>query len=89
MIKNFEKYRFDIDSDVAEEYVKIIISKYIDLKLDGKTLENIYYDTVTIDHMEEQQDIIRQEIFNFIKDLYSEANKIRTIEEIDASKYNL
>jgi len=89
MIKNFEKYRFDIDSDIAEEYVKIIISKYIDLKLDGKTLENIYYDTITIDHMEEQEDIIKQEILNFIKNLYSEANKIRTIEEIDASKYNL
>ena len=91
--KFFEHYELDVDAynGIAEEYVKLIISTYIDKQdLDGVTLETVYRDIVKGDDLDESQcEIIRDELKIYIKYLLTDAMKIRKVFEIDAATYNL
>ena len=89
-IKKFEKYKMDIEGgEIAEEYVKYIVSKYID-SYEDTTLEEVYVDLVKRDDLDETQaDIIRHELLSYTASLYNEAKKVRNILTINAEKYNL
>jgi len=91
--KFFEQYELDVDGDggIAEEYVKLIISTYIDKQhLEHVTLEKVYRDVVKGDDLDESQcEIIRDELKIYITFLLRYAKQIRKIFEIDAEDYNL
>jgi hypothetical protein len=90
--KFFEQYNLDVDSDsgIAEEYVKLIISTYIDKQNDGVTLEKAFIDVITGDELDDSHVyIIKNELQDFLYNLYEDAKKIREVVEIDANKYNL
>ena len=88
-IKKFEKYEFDLDNEISKEYVKLIISTYIDKKND-ETLESVYADIITGDELDEDRAyIIKNELQDYLYELFKEAKDIKKIIEIDAKKYNL
>jgi deoxyxylulose-5-phosphate synthase len=89
-IKKFEKYNIDIENgDIPEEYAKLIVSQYIDTDLDNISIEDIFADIIKSDQLYDQADIIKQEMLTYIKKLFNDTRKIRSIEEIDAQKYNI
>jgi hypothetical protein len=85
-IKKFEEYELNLDEgEIAEEYVKVILSKYIDSG-DEETLESVYNNVIRGDELEEDQaDIIKQEITEYLYNLWEDSKNIQNI--ID--KYNL
>lgn len=89
-IKKFEEYKIDVEGDdIAIEYVKYIISQYCDRKND-ESLESVYADVIKGDDLDEDQAyIIKNELQDYLYNLYEEAEKIRKIIEIDANKYNI
>jgi len=87
IIKKFEEYKFDYEDDITEEYAKFIISKTIDER--DKSLEDIFYEVGKSDELEEQQDSVQTSIIIYLEKLLKDAKNLRTIEEIEASKYNL
>lgn len=91
-LRQFEKYDFNVEDgeEITVEYTKLIISTYLDSRDENKTLEYVYYDIIKSDGLDEDQEImIKDELENYLENLYDEAKAIRTIEEIDEEKYNL
>ena len=89
-IQKFEKYSMDMDNgDIAEEYAKLIISQFIDT--DEKfNLEGVFIDTIKIDNLDEDNaNMIKQGMINYLEYLLICAKKIRMMHEIDAEKYNV
>ena len=87
-IKKFESYKLG-DDDITIEYCKLIISTYIDKK-DDETLESVYADIVKGDELDENQAyIIKNELQDYLYNLFEDAKKIRPILKIAASKYNI
>lgn len=88
-IKKFEAYQIDEEDDIVIGYTKLIISIYLDKK-NGETLESVYADVVKGDEIEEDNaNIIKNELQDYLYNLYEEASKIRSIVEINANKYNI
>jgi hypothetical protein len=88
-IKKFEEYKFEYDDDIATEYTKLIVSKYIDKK-NEETLESVYYDVVKGDDLDEDQAyIIKNTMQVYLYNLYLESKDIKTIIGIEANKYNI
>lgn len=88
-VKQFEEYTLDLDGNISEEYAKLIISTYIEKK-DDETLESVYADIINGDELDEDQAyIIKNELQDYLYNLYEEAKNIRKIIEIDANTYNL
>ena len=92
-LRKFEEYTIDIDNgdDISKEYVKLIISTYLDKKEnENETLESVYADIINKDELDEDQAyIIKNELQDYLYNLYEEAKNIREIIEIDANKYNV
>ena len=87
-IKKFESYKLG-DDDITIEYCKLIISTYID-KQDDETLESVYADIIKGDELDDDQAyIIKNELQDYLYNLFQDAKKIRPIIEIEASKYNI
>lgn len=91
--KYSEKYEFTYDGDIATEYAKFIISKFLDEE-EEKTLEDIFYEIAKSDDLidegnDDRASFVKDEILLITKQLYDMAKKIRTVDEIAASKYNL
>lgn len=88
-IKKFEEYELDVDGgEIAQEYAKLIISTYIDRT--NETIESVYAEVIKGDQLDEDQAyIIKQELQDYLYNLYEESSKIRKIIDIDAKKYNL
>jgi len=87
-----EKYKkFDSEySDITEEYAKLIISEFIDKQDNVSTLESVYAKIIKIDDLDEDQAImIKESLIDYLTRLQSDAENIRDIEEIEATKYNL
>ena len=89
-LKRFEKYQLDIDSgEIDQEYCKLIISTYLDKKND-ETLESVYAKIIIGDEIEEGNAyIIKNEMQDYLYNLYEEAKKIRSIIEIKKDKFNI
>lgn len=91
--KYTEKYEFTYDGDIATEYAKFIISKFLDEDEDGKTLEEIFYeiakDELVEGEDEDRANFVKNEILLITKQLYDMAKKIRPLEQIAGDKYNL
>jgi len=89
-LKKFEEYTLDIDSgEIAQEYCKLIISTYLDKKND-ETLESVYAKIIIGDEIEEGNAyIIKNEMQDYLYNLYEEAKKIRKIIEIEKDKFNI
>ena len=89
VVKKFEKYTIDMEEDMSTEYVKLIISTYLD-KGDESTLESVYADIIKGDELDENiAYIIKNELQDYLFELYTDSENIRTIVEIDANKYNI
>ena len=88
-LKKFEEYTLDVDGDIAEEYAKLIVSKYIDKKND-ESLESVYATIIKGDEIEEGNAyIIKNTLQDYLYNLYEEASKIRKIIEIEKDKFNI
>jgi len=90
-IKLFEEYKLDSGGDIATEYAKQIISKFIDKDItENLTLEQIFHKIVKDDNLNEsQQHIIIQELIEYTYNLNDNANQVRTILKSTTDKYNL
>lgn len=92
-VQKFEKYKWNIDSgNIATEYAKVIISKYIDEETDTSVadFERIYLNVINGDELDtDQADIIKSEMIEYLEYLTKNAKKIRPLHEIEAEKYNL
>ena len=89
IVKKFEEYEMDLDGgDIVDEYVKLIISTYID-KSESETLESVYKNIIEREYIEEQEYIIKDGLIKYLKNLYEDSKKIREIYAIDADKYNI
>jgi hypothetical protein len=86
IIKRFnEEYELDVDGgEIAEEYAKVILSKYIE---DGEnTLEHVYNSVIRGDELEEDQAfMIKDAMIDYLKNLLSDAEEVQNI----VDKYNL
>jgi len=89
-IKKFEEYELDVDGgEIAEEYVKLIISEFIDKKND-ETLESVYADVIRDDQLDDEQEyIIKNELQDYAYTLFEQSKNIRKLIEIDSKKYNI
>lgn len=88
-VKKFEEYTLDVDGEIAIEYVKLIISKYIDKKND-ESLESVYADVIKGDDLDKEQAyIIKNEMQDYLYNLFEDAKKIRSLIEIEKDKYNI
>jgi len=88
-IKIFEKYELDFDSDIGEEYAKLIISTYIDKKND-ETLESVYCDIIKKDKLAEYQEYIVKNILqDYLYELFEKSKEITNVIEIETKKYNI
>ena len=89
-LKKFEEYEIDNDGDnIAIEYAKYIISEYLDKKND-ETLESVYSEIIKGDKLDEELEyIIKNELQDYLYNLYENARKIRKIIKITADKYKL
>jgi len=91
-VKKFEEYEMDTDyGEIANEYSKLIVSRYIDKKEDDdETLESVLAQVVEDDELEEEQQMwIISELQDYLLKLYRESKKVRTLLNIKANKYNL
>jgi len=90
-IKKFnEKYEIDGEGEIAEEMAKIILSEYLDRKIDDVTLEDVFRDIIDGDELDETQEyIIKQELMDLTYNINQDAHKIRNKTQIEADKYNL
>ena len=88
-IKKFEEYELDYENEMSEEYAKLILSTYIDKKND-ESLESVYADIIRDDETAvEHEYIIKNNLQDYLYNLYSEAKNIRKIIDIDSGKYNM
>jgi len=89
-LRKFEEYTLNVNGDdISEEYVKLIISTYLD-KQDDSSLESVYATIIKGDELDEDQAyIIKNELQDYLYNLYTESKDIRKIVEIDSSKFNI
>jgi len=90
-IKKFEEYKFPDDhDDIGDEYAKIIISRFIDNDLDGKTMQEIYNSIIKEEGLEEEQeDLILESVSRYSDRLRKISNNLKTLLASEADKYNL
>jgi len=90
-IKLFEEYKLGSGGDIAMEYAKQIISKFIDKDItENLTLEQIFHKIVKDDDLDEsQQHIIIQELIEYTYNLNGKARQVRTLLKSTTDKYNL
>ncbi len=90
-IKKFEEYKIvDEHDDIGDEYAKIILSRFIDTELDGKTIQNIYNDIIIEEELDDsQEEMILYAIYEYSKEIAKEAKELKTLIASNASKYNL
>jgi len=91
LIKRFnEKYEIEYENNIAIEYAKCILSEFIDKINDDITLEEVYFDFIKGDDLEQDQaDMIKSELMRLLLDTLKEAKTLREIHKIEAEKYNL
>ena len=88
-LKKFEEYTLDEEGDIAEEYVKLIVSKYIDKK-NEESLESVYATIIKGDEIEEGNAyIIKNTLQDYLYNLCEDAKNIRSIKEIEKDKFNI
>lgn len=92
-----EKYEIDLDNDISNEYVKAIISDYIDNIEDGGTIQDSFDKYCEKDLEEELREIVYHQLLHFSNLLESQSNELiftdkdyskRDLER-DTKKYNL
>jgi len=92
-LKIYEEYKLDPEGDIEQEYVKAIISHYIDHMLEGGTLQNSFDFYCKVDLDEDLRSIAVNELNWFINDLKKEANHLIYTDNDyirnSAEKYNL
>jgi len=74
-IKKFEAYNMNYENDISEEYAKIIISKYIDHNLEGKTIEDIFYEVGISNELEEHQESVKYSMIIYLSNLLKKKKK--------------
>ena len=93
-IKKFnEEYKMDDGSDIGEEYIKLIISNYIDNLSEGKTLQDSFDFFCKEDLDENLRRIVYSELRSFVNKLtdsifmldYTDDDYLKR----DAKKYNV
>lgn len=91
IIKKFEEYKFPMEhNDIADEYAKIILSKFIDEDLDDISMQKIYNDIIKEEELEEDQEkSILDSLYRYSTELAKKASKVKTLISSEASKYNL
>jgi hypothetical protein len=86
-----EKYKSDFENDISREYAKCILSEFIDKENNDATIEEVYYDFIKGDDLEQHQaDMIKSQLMIFLQNTLKETKILRDIYKIEAEKnYNL
>ena len=92
-LKIYEEYNIDTDGDIGEEYVKAIMTHYIDHMSEGGALQNSFDFYCKEDLEEELRYIVVNQLRSYINKLQDQINTLLFTDDdylkSDANKYDI